>query len=782
MAILGQDDSPVSLETPDTEAEEEALLRQQINLLESRLAQVEAELAVTRASTNRVDTTAALLLALTCLLAVVPSALVFVDRWLLDRRALELFRDWWCRAEVLCRSAYPAYFLVIFPCLLLCLPLVWILMRRLPEGWLLPHLTLSAAQLRTPMGAAQTWASRLLFVAAGTALALIALRTVTRQPVPGWELAFAYTAYLLAWAAREAPAGEVWAALRLRQGPLTAILLGEAALLLALASYYGQPRFHWIAAVLLLLAATNLWRYRKAIHPIVWITTLALILYATNMNAWWLSAIGDEYSFWAYAREIAEKQSLSFIGANLFNGQAVYGAHPYLSSLIQAVFMKLFGSDGFGWRISNACLSAAAVLLLYIFARTFMTRSAALMAALFLAISHYIMSFGKIGYNNLQALFAEALVLALAAWAVRTRRPLAFALLGAGIGFCFYVYPAALYVVPLPILLLLFYLPPVSRAAIGRWAVMTISAFFPIMPLLIQPGYWQAKIAGTLFYNPAITLTATDTAIHVSKNLLYAALSHLYVPFEAHFVVVSYVDPLTAVFTWVGLMCLMRLAFRARFAAFAVISFAALLFLVGASHDREFPTATRMFLLLPWYALCAAAGLTWLLAELRSVGLLRGQGRGLVSLVFIVALGFNLYQAYPLARDRMAGLQSLETLFLRTVQRAQHGEGAILKTYVFITDPSWTSVGIQMIPEVYPVHAKIAEVVIGEPDLPESTAPLIADRNTLVIVKPWLDASWQATLEAPLRSLGKEPCPIRATNGDIRFTLWHAPENGWLCE
>ena len=89
---------------------------------------------------------------------------------------------------------------------------------------------------------------------------------------------------------REAPAGEVWAALRLRQGPLTAILLGEAALLLALASRYGQSRFHWIAAVLLLLAATNLWRYRKAIHPIVWITTLALILYATNMNAWWLSA------------------------------------------------------------------------------------------------------------------------------------------------------------------------------------------------------------------------------------------------------------------------------------------------------------------------------------------------------------------------------------------------------------------------------------------------------------------------------------------------------------
>ena len=300
------------------------------------------------------------------------------------------------------------------------------------------------------MSAGQNRVSRLLFVTAGIAIALIAVRPWSQHHVPRWELALAYAAYLLAWALREAPVAGVWAALRRRQGPLTAILLGVVALLLVLASRYGQYRFHWITAVLLLLAAADLWRYRKAIHPIVWIATLALILYATNMNVWWLSAIGDEYSFWTYAREIAEKQRLVFIGASLFNGQAVYGAHPYLSSLIQAIFMKLFGSDGFGWRISNACLSAAAVLLLYLFARTFVTRRTALMAALFLAISHYLISFGKIGYNNLQALFAEALVLASAAWAVRTRRPVAFALLGAGMGFCFYVYPAALYVVPLP--------------------------------------------------------------------------------------------------------------------------------------------------------------------------------------------------------------------------------------------------------------------------------------------------------------------------------------------
>jgi hypothetical protein len=206
-----------------------------------------------------------------------------------------------------------------------------------------------------------------------------------------------------------------------------------------------------------------------------------------------------------------------------------------------------------------------------------------------------------------------------------------------------------------------------------------------------------------------------------------------------------------------------------------------LLFLVGASHDREFPTATRMFLLLPWYAVFAASGLTWLVAELRSVGLLRGRGNGLIALVFIIALGLNLYQAYPLARDRMGGLQSLETLFLRTLQRAQEGEPT-LRTYVFVTDPSWSSIGIQMIPEIYPVEAKISEVVITDPSLPESAAPLIADRNALVIIKPWLDPAWQAALEGPLRGLGKEPCPIRASTGDVRFTLWHSPEDGWLCQ
>ena len=87
--------------------------------------------------------------------------------------------------------------------------------------------------------------------------------------------------------------------------------------------------------------------------------------------------------------------------------------------------MKLFGSHNLGWHLSSLYLSAAAVGLFYLFFKTFVPRRVALVAAFFLAVSHYIMTFGKIGYNNLQALFAMSLALCAATWAIRTKRRIA---------------------------------------------------------------------------------------------------------------------------------------------------------------------------------------------------------------------------------------------------------------------------------------------------------------------------------------------------------------------
>jgi hypothetical protein len=311
---------------------------------------------------------------------------------------------------------------------------------------------------------------------------------------------------------------------------------------------------------------------------------------------------------------------------------------------------------------------------------------------------------------------------------------------------------------------------------------MLVSLALLVFPLLLQPDYWKIKIAGTFFYSPQLAQTPTNLLGHVARNLLYAFFSFVYTPEEGHFVAVSYVDPLTAALVWIGFACALKLLPRERFAAFLMIGFAALLLLVGASHDRQFPPDTRMFLLLPWFTLFAGLGLTWVLDRVGELGMFRVRATPVVTLVMVIALGLNLYQAYPLARDRMAGFQSLETLFFRLVQRAQRDENQSPKTYVFVTDPSWSSVGIQQLPLVYPVRAKFAEVVITDRALPESAKPIIANPTALVIIKPWLDQAWQKVLEAPLRSLGKVPCPIRTTTGDVRFTLWHSPGLEWLCQ
>jgi hypothetical protein len=63
--------------------------------------------------------------------------------------------------------------------------------------------------------------------------------------------------------------------------------------------------------------------------------------------------------------------------------------------------------------------------------------------------------------------------------------------------------------------------------------------------------------------------------------------------------------------------------------------------------------------------------------QIRRLEIHRVRGRGLVWAVLAAILVLNLVQAYPLARDRMAGLQKMETLVFRMMQQAQRKEPLI---------------------------------------------------------------------------------------------------------
>lgn len=705
------------------------------------------QLAEQSPSRPLVRAAAALLALATLIVAATPALLVVQQRWLGDERAADALRPTWCEVEALCGLALPPYFLIVFG----------------------------------------STAALLLLALAGAGLLALPAGPLP-VPAPGWRR-------------------------------LPGLAAAHVALVAAIGLIYAEhPAASGVAALGAALGLYLLWR--RDTPPIFWVWSLALLLGSLWVNGWWFAVIGDEFAFYQYAVEyIGPPQE---IPGRIFEGAAVYGAHPYFSSLLQAVSIWVFGEGSFGWRFSSIYLAAMAVPLVHSFQRTFLPAPIALLAALLLACSHYLLSFGKIGYNNLQALWVLGLALAAAAWAIRSRSWLAYAALGAALGLCFYVYPAALYVPPVALLLLLCYAPPwPTRRSPGakgvpagegalegpgsarpprdqspgagpwwampaRWALMGSVALALVAPLLLQPTYWEAKVAGTALYSPERVSTPEALARHVGTNLLYSLYAPLYTPHESHFVIVGYLDPLTAALSLVGLALALAAMWRSRFLAFLLLSYAALLFLVGASHDREFPSTTRMFLLLPWLCTFAAMALAWLGAALRRAGLPRGAVAGLGGATAVALVALNLYVAYPLAHQRMAGqYQLLETLLLRTALRAEAAPALRGAHFVIVNDPQ--SLHVPSLRELLALYGsaapqEIVEHVISPTPAQTAHVPLLTDPRALVILSPRLDDAYLALLTRYLREHGRAPCPIRNSLDELRLTLWLRAEDAPLCE
>jgi hypothetical protein len=725
----------------------------------------------------------ALLTVLTVQLAALPSWLVVWDRWQGHALASPALNEGWSKVPFLRNLSLPPYFLLVFPCFPAVLILVWWNKHNpiivFPK--LRPVLSVPAAE---GVSRAQQRAGNAVLVGSGVGLVAIVLRILTLRSLPGWELVVALLAYAVGWALREISVQELLGVWREKQDLVLSVVLAHLALIALLAACTSRREMRWLPFFLFVLAALNLLRHRRLVHPVFWITSLALVLSTLELNRWWFSVVGDEYSFFQIAKRILEQESLSVIGSKLFLGVEVFGSHPYLSSLIQAVSMKVLGVDNFGWRFSSIYVSAVSIGLFYYFFRAFVSRSTALLACTFLAASHYLMNFSKIGYNNTQALLAVSLALAASVWAVRSKGPLAFALLGLAMGFCFYVYPAALYVLPITGLLLVFYAPPRSRPMAGCWVVLLVSVLLCIFPLFLQRAYWESKRAGTLLIDPVLAQNVGAAAIRHAQALTYAAVSFVYVIDERHFVASSYVDPLSAALVIVGLSYILKLALKARTARFLLLSFSVLLVLLGATHGEVNPPTTRMFLLLPWWALFAAVGLTWVVEQIANVLGGRWHIAGFWGLAMVAILTLNLYQAYVLTPPRMERYQNEVTLYLRMVMQAQEQHSDPMPAFVFITDPGWSPEGIR--DNLHPVYfpdspPELKSVVVTDANLPAEARALIADPNTLVVIKPWLTASWRSNLEDGLRALGKVPCDIKTLKGTTRFQLWHSGGWGTLC-
>jgi 4-amino-4-deoxy-L-arabinose transferase-like glycosyltransferase len=719
------------------------------------------------------------------ILAALPGILVVRDRWLNLPNWPLFTNDKWCNSEFLCYTGLPAYFASIFAVTLLLFVLILVKRDRgsdtaqeIQEAPVVQHSGVSPRQRKTG----------LILTALGVCLALsFFILGLATEIFLGLGFLLAIVLYIAGWLAQEVYWPSVWQYLKARWDLIAALLLFETVVVLFLAAMHGQRPFTWGHLLLLVLAALTLRNIYRKIPPIAWVFNLALVLYSLFANRWSFATIGDEYAFYNTALEIAVKHDLWTILNNLFDGSTVYGTHPYLSSLIQALSMKLVGVDSFGWRFSNFFLSALAVVFFYLFIKRFTSRSTALLAAAWLSASVYLMTFGKIGYNNLQALFALSLALSAMGWAVQSRTNLAYTAAGLSMGLCFYVYPAALYIVPLPLLLMLFYNPPKNRRALQGWAVLTSALVLCLMPLFVQPEYWQTKGMGLIFNNPEIVQSARSVSLHIFSNLVDAFYSFLYTPQEAHLVPVAYADPLSAGLILVGMALVFKRSPQRRFLVYMLLCFFFLLIAAGVSHDRRFPPTTRMFLLLPWLAFFAVTGLEWLVDQVLALKLVRWSRNGFLIVVMTSIVVLNFYLAYNLSLVRNNSNQTAEALFLRIAQDLQDFEPVRANpvTFLFLTNDQWGIDGLRTLLKAYNYPASslaMQRAALESPVIPKSLEPVILQRETAVVIQPDLSEEWKAALGAQLMALGKEACDVKEYTGrDTRFQMWLSPDLKPLC-
>ena len=721
------------------------------------------------------------------LLALLPPTLVFLDRWKAVSLSNDTLGKYWNTVNFFRQLVYPAYFLYIFAALVVVFVLVWSVKSTRPD-FVKPKPVIDNSASGVCPAKRQRLSSTTMLWAGGLLVVLAFLAQVALKQVLGWLYLLGMLLFFLGWLLRVVALGGIRQAVLRNWQPAVAFLTFHIFLLLSLSSYYSDRHGLWVwVAFLAVSLAFTLYKYRRRIPLVLWVMSLALVLYTIRINGWEFSVIGDEYSFFMYAQELAKQHGWLFSINKLFNGVAVFGSHPFFSSFLQMISVRLFPGTDFGWRFSSLYLSAIALVFFYSFFHTFVKQRTALLAAVFLAVSQYIMTFGKIGYNNLQSYFVLSLVMAAGAWAIRTRSLIAYIALGISMGTCFYVYPAALYALPIAFLILLFYAPPFSRPALIRWGSTFLSLGILILPLVLQKDYWSSKIPGTVLYTPEIVSSAGSLASHFVTNLLYAFLSFLYIPQESHFVVSSYVDPLNGALILLGLAYLLIKGLKARFIVFFLVGFATMLFFVGASHGGAYPPNTRMFLLLPWFAMLAAAGLEWLgshLSQLANRQVWLGSGLGII-LVGVLVL--NVYQAYSLSKQRSTGLQSPAMLFMRLMERIQSQEKTSQAplTIWFLTMPPWGIDGYRLFLTTYDIPDSL--VRLEKADVPGGQLPggidaQVQDPNTLVIIYPDIEPGIQEALGQTLTGLGKQSCPVKTVNDYTRFLLWYSAPAAWVCE
>ena len=248
--------------------------------------------------------------------------------------------------------------------------------------------------------------------------------------------------------------------------------------------------------------------------------------------------IGDEGNFWNIARDIAR----GTLHPSLF-GMGVY-TFPVFSSMFQAWFLRVFGINLWGWRLSSVLTGLLTLPPLYLLVREAFNRVIAIVASLILLTSPYFLAFSRLGYNNIQALFVTTLAFYWLYAGLKRKSSLYYYLAGCTAGFGFYVYfSARLIIVALLLMLAMVWLVRrlSFREAFQATCLVSFSTLLVAVPHIIYGAYHDPQAIsfktfesvffntfnGLQFYSPDELFAVTPPFVVNGNELFYHPVIYL---------------------------------------------------------------------------------------------------------------------------------------------------------------------------------------------------------------------------------------------------------------
>ncbi|HEV8634678.1 MAG TPA: glycosyltransferase family 39 protein [Chloroflexota bacterium] len=326
-------------------------------------------------------------------------------------------------------------------------------------------------------------------------------------------------------------------------------------------------------------------------------------LTAPTLESWRYSAVGDEYGFYQVAYELYSGRTW-----DMFWQAGVYGTHPLMSSWVQALAMRLFGDDIFGWKMGGVLAGAAAIPPTYVAARWLFDRPTAQVAAAVVATSHYLFSYAHTGYNNIDAVLPTVLTATLIVVALVRPSRLVWYAAGAAAGLSLYFFFAARVAGPM---LALGLLQRGRRRLVEGLLPALIGCLIVAAPFAARN---QLEMVTKMLAESAATkdMPLDAVALESLKLLGLSALAFHWSAVRGHYLSLGLFDPFTAVLSTVGL-ALALLRWRDwRYRLLLVWYLAILLITSGATRHTGI-SETRLLVAVPLLALLVGRALSALL-------------------------------------------------------------------------------------------------------------------------------------------------------------------------